>query len=67
MRAFSASRGPVVIRGGIGVTQRLGAEAPCRLQAVLILTLEPERLLSMWKLLNYKLLSTGGHPRFGFN
>jgi len=33
-----------VIRGGIGVTQRLGAEAPCGLQAILILTLEPKRL-----------------------
>jgi hypothetical protein len=33
-----------VVRGGIGFTQRLGAKAPVRLQAILILTLEPERL-----------------------
>jgi len=44
---LSEARGLVlfrVIRGGIGVTQRLGATAPCRLQAIVILTLEPERL-----------------------
>src|SRR5580765_4472514 len=39
---LSEARGLVlfrVIRGGIGVTQRLGATAPCRLQAIVILTL----------------------------
>ena len=42
---LSEARGLVlfrVIRGGIGVTQRLGARH--RLQAIVILTLEPERL-----------------------
>ena len=44
---LSEARGLVlfrVVRGGIGITQRLGAIAPCRLQAIVILTLEPERL-----------------------
>src|SRR6266705_7138295 len=42
---LSEARGLVlfrVIRGGIGITQRLGARH--RLQAIVILTLEPERL-----------------------
>ena len=44
---LSEARGLVlfrVIRGGIGVTQRLGATGTGRLQAIVILTLEPERL-----------------------
>ncbi len=44
---LSEARGLVlfrVVRGGIGFTQRLGAKAPCCLQAFSILTLEPERL-----------------------
>ena len=44
---LSEARGLVlfrVIRGGIGVTQRLGAPGTGRLQAIVILTLEPERL-----------------------
>jgi hypothetical protein len=33
-----------VVRGGIGFTQRLDGKALVRLQAIVILTLEPERL-----------------------
>src|SRR5712671_2186002 len=43
---LSEARGLVlfrVIRGGIEISQRLGAKHPC-LQAIVILTLEPERL-----------------------
>ncbi len=44
---LSATRGLLlfrVVRGGIGFTQRLGAIGTVRLQAIGILTLEPERL-----------------------
>ena len=44
---LSEARGLVlfrVVRGGIGFTQRLGASGTVRLQAIGILTLEPERL-----------------------
>ena len=44
---LSEARGLVlfrVIRGGIEITQRLGATGAVRLQAIRILTLEPERL-----------------------
>ena len=44
---LSATRGLVlfrVIREGIGLTQRLSATGTVRLQAIRMLTLEPERL-----------------------
>ena len=44
---LSEARGLVlfrVIREGIGITQRLSATGTCRLQAIRMLTLEPERL-----------------------
>ena len=44
---LSVARGRVlfrVVRGGIGFTQRLSATGTVRLQAIRMLTLEPERL-----------------------
>jgi hypothetical protein len=60
---LSATRGLVlfrVIREGIGLTQRLSATGTVRLQAIRMLTLEPERLKNQLATTRKKITGDGG-------
>ena len=60
---LSATRGLVlfrVIREGIGLTQRLRATGTVRLQAIRMLTLEPERLKNQLATTRKKITGDGG-------
>jgi len=65
---LSEARGLVlfrVVREGIGISQRLDAIAPCRLQALGMLTLEPERLKNRLATTRERIAGDGkgSHPR----
>ena len=63
---LSATRGLVlfrVIREGIGLTQRLSATGTVRLQAIRMLTLEPERLKNQLAITRKRLPAMEGSSR----